>query len=285
MGYIRSIRIDYLIKKSDHTCEHKNSFIPSENILSNFKKFSQMMGVKGSEEATRNLSKSDVKFGAQMFVALNSCPSFHVRLYWKAIYGNKTRIAMLASNIIKKVNEDFKSKALQIFTKISQVLGFQQISYHSNGNETLDTNATDNLLLQTVSNHPVHILNNNGDFSPSSFIPFCSWGDEFIGAKVHKFDIPVCNIFKPKVYYDQLCYETDLQELKSNNSKLVMEQLEEGLTLVLDYNEERQIYNNINSNDTEKSPHHHRNSFAIYLDIVSMKFLKGFWLRQEPKKC
>ena len=76
----------------------------------------------------------------------------------------------------------------------------------------------DKKFLQTTLNHPVHILNNKGDFSPSAFIPFCSFGDEFIGAKINGFDLPVCDIFKAKNVYDQICYETDLQKLKSNDS-------------------------------------------------------------------
>ena len=36
---------------------------------------------------------------------------------------------MLALDIIKKANDDFKIKAIQIFAKISQVLGFQHITY------------------------------------------------------------------------------------------------------------------------------------------------------------
>ena len=99
----------------------------------------------------------------------------------------------------------------------------------------------DKKLLQTVTNHPVHIQNKVGELSPSSFIPFCTFGKRLIGANISGFKIPVCNIFKPKNHYDQLCYETDLQELKDNNTENLMKQLEIGLTLILDYNEERQI--------------------------------------------
>ena len=97
----------------------------------------------------------------------------------------------------------------------------------------------DKELLRTVSNHPVHILNEVGNFSPSSFIPFCYFGEEFIGAELKEFKIPVCNIFKPRNYIDQLCYETDLQEIKDNQK--IGKQLEMGLTLVLDYNEDRSL--------------------------------------------
>ena len=61
-----------------------------------------------------------------MFLALNSCPSFYVKLYWKAIYGNESRMAIFASNIIQKAKDDFKGKAKKIFSRISSVLGFQK---------------------------------------------------------------------------------------------------------------------------------------------------------------
>ena len=126
------------------------------------------------------------------------------------------------------------------------------------------------MLLQTVSNHPVHILNKDAEFSPSSFIPFCSFGEEFIGANLSGFDIPVCNIFKPRNYLDQFCYETDLNELKHSQSQKIGKQLELGLTLVLDYNEERQNYFKISKNDSNrmKAFYHNDNGISIYLDAI-----------------
>ena len=125
----------------------------------------------------------------------------------------------------------------------------------------------------------MHILNKIGDFARSSFIPFCSFGDEFIGSEVNGFDMKVCNIFKPKLYDDQLCYETDLQELKDNDSVNLMNQLELGLTLVLDYNEERQInpLNSTNGAFPEKKFSYHlnnENSLSMYLDTISILFFQ-----------
>ena len=99
------------------------------------------------------------------------------------------------------------------------------------------------MLLQRVSNHPVHIINDRGDLSSSSFIPFCSFGDKLIGADMNGFNLPVCNIFKPIHFIDKICYETSLQNLKDNENDIMklMKQLELGLILVLDYNEERQM--------------------------------------------
>ena len=129
------------------------------------------------------------------------------------------------------------------------------------------------MLLQTLSNHPAHILNNEGDFSPSSFIPFCSFGKEFIGARTNEFDVPVCNISKPKIQFDQICYEMDLQEMKDQNSENLMNQLEWGLTLAIDYNEERLLLksemkekNYLSKTDIEED------HFTLYLDTISIFF-------------
>ena len=256
-----------------------------------------MLGDKSPQEIYRNSSGSNIN-SAKMFIALNACPSFYVKLYWKTIYGPSSRISMLASNILKKAKGDFKIKALKIFAKMSSVLGFQHISYHHRGNRSIASNidlsknildikgdynmlilllnqyfkyifSIDKVLLQTVSNHPVHILNDKREFSPSSFIPFCYFGDKFIGVSIQEFEIPVCNIFRPRIYLNQLCYETNLQDLK--DSQKIGKQLEMGLTLVLDYNEERQNYN-IKRNEwqTMYALYPHNNDASIYLDTISL---------------
>ncbi len=101
---------------------------------------SQLFGGKFSEEIGRKLSKNDIKFGAEMFMALNACPSFYAKLYWKAIYGNESRMARFASNIIKKAKDGFKVSAQKIFSKISSVIGFKYISYHHEGNRSIAMN-------------------------------------------------------------------------------------------------------------------------------------------------
>ena len=95
--------------------------------------------------------------------------------------------------------------------------------------------------LHRVTNHPVHIIDDKGALSPSSFIPFCSFGEDMdvMGTKHKEFEIPICNSFRAKIKSDQLCYELDLQKLK--NDTLIKEQLQFGLFLVLDYNEDRQL--------------------------------------------
>ena len=94
-----------------------------------------------------------------------------------------------------------------------------------------------------VKNHPVHIFDENRSLSPTAFIPFCSFGGDMkiVGTTSEQFDVPVCSSFKPKIRNNQLCYQIDLEGFKDSNS--IEKQLKEGLVLILDYNEERQMPN------------------------------------------
>ena len=137
-SYVKRLRIEFLLKHIDIGCE--KSFIPLQNILNNFEHLSQMVGVISFQEISRNSARRDIDFSAKMFLALNSCPSFYVKLYWKAIYGGDSRIAKFTSNIVRKAKDDFKERAQKIFAKISSVLGFQHISYHYEENKSTDMN-------------------------------------------------------------------------------------------------------------------------------------------------
>ena len=94
-------------------------------------------------------------------------------------------------------------------------------------------------LKASLSNHPVHLMNGKS-LSPSSFIPFCEFGGDMniVGTKIDQFDVPACNSFKAKILKDQLCYEIDLNEYKSN---FTSENLKTGLTFLVDQNEDRQF--------------------------------------------
>lgn len=74
-----------------------------------------------------------------------------------------------------------------------------------------------------------------------SFIPFCSFAEDsiIVGREHEGFEIPVCDMFEQKLHNDQLCYETDLEKFKDRNN--IFKQLEIGLVLILDYNEDRQM--------------------------------------------
>ena len=123
----------------------------------------------------------------------------------------------------------------------------------------------DQQLLHTVSNHPVHILNKDQGLSPSAFIPFCAFGDdlEAMGTKAEGFDTPVCNSFKARILNNQLCYEVDLEKFKSKEN--IISQLENGLSLILDYSEDKQII----PEDTIEEKSFKEKSVQIHLNTIS----------------
>ena len=63
-----------------------------------------MTGFNSSKDITYNLSTSDLNEIVKMFLALNSCPSLLEKLYWKAIYGPKSRISIVVSKIYSTNN-------------------------------------------------------------------------------------------------------------------------------------------------------------------------------------
>ena len=136
--YVIHLRVEYLLKHIHLTCEER--FIPSDFISSHYEKLSQMVGDTNFDETSSNSSKDDINFGAELFMALNSCPTFYVKLYWKIIYGNVSIISKFASNVIRKAEDGFKVKAQKIFAKISSVIGFQHISYYHEGNKSIAMN-------------------------------------------------------------------------------------------------------------------------------------------------
>ena len=60
-----------------------------------------------------------------------------------------------------------------------------------------------------------------------------------LGMKIDQFDTPVCNSFKAKILNDQLCYEVDVKDILDKNK--ISEELDIGLTLIIDNNIDRQI--------------------------------------------
>ena len=127
-------------------------------------------------------------------------------------------------------------------------------------------------LLNDVKNHPVHLAKDNGDLSPSSFIPFCSFGEDMktMGTKVKQFNDPVCNSFAKKMHHDQICYEIDLEKYK--DKKKIKNQLKYGLVLILDYNEDRQLYDTntrVEKNENKFTPTK-ENTVNIHLNTIGI---------------
>lgn len=120
-------------------------------------------------------------------------------------------------------------------------------------------------------NHPVHILNEKGQLSPSSFIPFCSFGEDInvMGNKVDSFDVPVCNSFKAVLHNDQLCYQVDLEKFR--DEEMLEKQLKHGLVIIIDENKDRQFlrkHRRVSGIRNLFSPEE-ENSIQLHLDTIS----------------
>ena len=99
--------------------------------------------------------------------------------------------------------------------------------------------------VQKLINHPVHIIDDDGNLSPSALIPFCDFGGDksIMGVEVDGFDVPVCNSFQAKVLNDQLCYEVDPNQYtskESSSAEEIKQRFKQGLTLYIDTNDDRQ---------------------------------------------
>ena len=56
----------------------------------------------------------------------------------------------------------------------------------------------------------MHIIDEDGELSPTALIPFCEFGGNMsvMGVKIDRLQYPVCNSFRPKIKKDQLCNTT-----------------------------------------------------------------------------
>ena len=108
--------------------------------------------------------------------------------------------------------------------------------------EYFDIFVLDTKEAQTLINHPVHLLDpETGSLSPSAFIPFCDFAGDMteLGRKIPEFALPVCTSFTRTFIEGQLCYELEVN--KFFNEPRSEQKLRRGLTLILDYNEDRNL--------------------------------------------
>ena len=143
-------------------------------------------------------------------------------------------------------------------------------------------------MMQRDNNHPVHVIDEEGNLSKSAFIPFCEFAGNLsvMGEKIDEFQFPICNSFKPRVMNDQLCYEVDLSKFCDKNN--IEKELEIGFNFLMDYNEDRQVtYDNNNNEEREFSlgnsvvaSDQNKHAF-IYLDTIG-KILR-LWKQQFKK--
>ena len=91
----------------------------------------------------------------------------------------------------------------------------------------------DDKLAQIVSNHPVHLVDEYGQSSPSALIPFCEFGGhlELLGYKMMDLQLPLCTAFNKRILNGQLCYEVDVN--KHRSEPFTREELREVLKITI----------------------------------------------------
>ena len=132
-----------------------------------------------------------------------------------------------------------------------------------------------------MTNHPVHIIDDDGQMSPTALIPFCQIADNnslFLGEKLNHSDVPYCNIFMPKIVQDQLCYEVN----PNNYKHFMIENEELSIQLYIDFNEDREISSNIDFVDDglQSSP----NTEIIFLGTKGENIILYVELGKTSKK-
>ena len=73
-----------------------------------------------------------------------------------------------------------------------------------------------------------------------------------MGVKITDFDFPVCNSFEEKILNGQLCYQVNIEHLKKYKS-FKNEDLQIGLTLLLDYNNDRTLKSSNEQSESKKT--------------------------------
>ena len=105
-------------------------FISGEDIRKNFESISLLLGINNVTSKLENLSEEDISTGAEMFLYLNSCPSYWVYFYHEILNSTNSvpEIIQLTLNTFKKqTNRKGELIANQYLTKLAPELGFEYI--------------------------------------------------------------------------------------------------------------------------------------------------------------
>lgn len=197
-----------------------------------------------------NINESHLATAADIHYHLTNCPHAEwiekLNFLTSLISSAPTRSLLATLNkmitMAEKIGQPVQASAFrEVLGKITEVATLD----HSNIELMIQNGSVhksvDNADVRRLSNHPVHIVDAGGKFSPSSFIPFCEFGGDqkVMGLKSARFDVPVCNKFHQIIFYDQLCYQVDVGSFSDEVPDSKMKRLA-GLTFWLDYNEEKQ---------------------------------------------
>ena len=239
-----------LLKKSKSTCNF--GLIKEDDISDLVKSVEDHLGLESDSTVHENITEESMRTASEMLTYLSFCPPEaemdakrkELDLSLK-VYSPK-EVLIILNRLLRanRTNLPYRDAFSRFLEKLRKAwnLQYKEIQALMTGNNCEDCRLSqkliDNPKLAAIANHPVHIVNEEGNTSPSSFIPFCWFGDnKSISIKNEKFNVPVCNSFKPKLRNDQVCYEMDPNKLLNGGqtaNKIA-------LFLLFDENKDRQL--------------------------------------------
>ena len=262
LSHIKKIRSDFLastLQKIDNEwvftnpCEKENktrSMISKTKMKEQVEALEKRLGLVSNYNMEKDVQDTTVKIALNNYLFLIQCPTRYSAHFakneedFKKIYFQKQP----EKEILLFVNRMSKAKT----TPLPMRKAYLELVLYLNGRLNLsiaeitsltlmsdDDNEVSGKILETpnlskITNHPVHILDEDGIESPSALIPFCGFGDKMLGIQNSQFNVPVCNIFKEVIFNSQLCYEFDPKDRNFSD-------LKSGLFFTIDENEDRQV--------------------------------------------
>lgn len=100
-----------------------------------------------------------------------------------------------------------------------------------------------------LTNHPVHIFDDNNHEVASALIPFCGFGTDMkiVGKTFSNFSFPVCDSFRPTLLRGKACYK-----LEVNPNMQTKVGIEGGLTLMVDQSKEKSVAPSSSNKNTKE---------------------------------
>ena len=203
-----------------------------------------------------DLTNENLDEYAKQFFYLSNCPDTNLVVlstFLKQLFQDFSKPMIIAT--LGKLNAELSKRNLSSEKKVISFF-MESVTKHLNlehphlaamntGYSTFDqterkVDKIKNTFVQSITTHPVHILNKTGSFNPSALIPFCDLNGnmEVVGTHHSKFPIPVCSAFVKVTLNNQVCYKIDVNEFLKEVA--VNGQQNVGLNLFLDYNEDKQ---------------------------------------------
>ena len=291
---IKTTRWNFLNTNFTTTTTCSDGLLKKEDITTLVESLENQLGLEADYGIHDNITEETLKTAAGKFLNLSFCPPMVEMDSTKDKLGDSIKIyspkeILIIVNrllIAKGENLPYKQEFSEILEKVRVAWGleYQEIMKLTGDYECdtedckVSTTLIDQPNLSTVTNHPVHVLDEKTNISPSSLIPFCWFGDDLeLKRKSERFKVSVCNNFQPKIRNNQVCYEMDPNQLlktgqSANNIVLY---------LLIDENKDRQI--SVTSNDViEKKKETfvaadvQQENSVIYLDTIGKISRRGY---------